>query len=1536
MDLRTLKVLRFFHLINKKKYNEKRQIEIVKASPLFDAKWYLEQNPDVKAKKIGAAKHYVKWGWKEGRNPSKEFDTEAYLEQYPELLEKNWCPLFHYMLEHKELMQKAFNKTKEKKTKTGKVTECTDYKLIAKSKYFDKRWYLKTYPDVKKAGVDPVKHYLQFGWKEGRNPSKKFSTNDYLDLNADVKRAKINPLLHYEKYGKKEGRKFQNQKCSSVFYKLAQFIRTFKNKKIKKIVLFSHELTYTGAPLSLLKAAECLKELGYQIIIVSIKDGPLAAEFRKIGKVFISNNLNKSCLIVSFCDFAIINTITLYNEYNTLKNLIPTVWWIREPVRLLEDNNSMRISFMNADNIYTMSEFSRDEYLPYNSKVKIIKHGIKDYYHHVHIGNDKFIFTVIGTIGKRKGQDVFIDGIKLVNHKIKDKCEFHVLGLPYDKSFFSNLIKTSYDETNIKFLDPISDFDSMIRYYENISCVVVPSREEPTSRVALEAMMMGKPAIISDRVGARYVLKEGENGYTFPSENAQELASCIEKMADKIKKSAAQIEKSCREAYLKNNSLTVFKEALSNMIKETLLNYTKQKILVHLHLFYHDQLDWFLTKLKNITCPYDLFVTYVVENKESNSKLKQFKKDVNLVKVPNRGYDVAPFIHVLNSVNLDNYRYILKLHTKNFRSSYWCYNSIKYIKYQWRNALVNALIGSKEIFRKNLHDLKNEFIGMIGNENLISHRGAAANEEHRLAMCEKLGYDSKSDSYISGTMFICKSFLMKDIQHLNLTFDDFEATVTTGITGTLAHAMESILGHTVENYGLQIKGRKIFEWHVFLNKICNIWVGFKKRSKHNDEWYIQHSRYFNKKWYLKTYQDVKKTGMDPVKHYMQFGWKEGRNPGPKFDTNWYLKRYKDVKAAKVNPLVHYEKHGKYEGRNPYDIRHHKPFYLYPFIIRSRYLDYLESCRQQKENKINKKLPLIISLTTYPKRIYAVIETIESLLKQTKPVDKIILWLTYEEFPNKEKGLPEELLALKERGLIIDWCHNLRSYNKLLPALKKYPKAIHITVDDDIIYPDDLVEKLYENYLKHPRDIHCRRITQFYYDKGFKTHVGGEKYWSNGSFLNKLTGVGGVLYPPYCFYKDILDERLIQKLSPTNDDLWFWIQAVLKGIKIRVVETLDPKLDYVEGSQETGLYLINDRGENLFWKDFNNLIQHYTSLHNLFLSEYKKRTSLWNKISTYIFFPYYLLRYKQIKKIKKTKSVKKDMAYYQSLTPKQYPEELTEWYEKITHHKLNLKNPQTFNEKIQWLKLYDSTPLKTRLADKYLVRKWVEKRIGKQYLIPLLGVYDSFDEIDFAKLPNQFVIKCNHGSGWNIIVKDKSKLDLKEVKEKLDEWMSTNFAFLCGLELHYRDIKPKIIIEKYIQELGDALYDYRFFCSNGKVIQIWLDVYSGTPYHQRKIYDKNWNELNIIVKWPRLEKEVEKPKNLEKMIQLSETLSENFALVRVDFYDVNNHIYFGEMTFTSMSGTGKFNPETEDLKLGNMIKLPKLAYDMDKKKYYKLK
>ena len=560
--------------------------------------------------------------------------------------------------------------------------------------------------------------------------------------------------------------------------------------------------------------------------------------------------------------------------------------------------------------------------------------------------------------------------------------------------------------------------------------------------------------------------------------------------------------------------------------------------------------------------------------------------------------------------------------------------------------------------------------------------------------------------------------------------------------------------------------------------------------------------------------------------------------------------------------------------------------------------------------------LIVSLTSYPARIETASRAIESLLRQSLKPDKLILWLAPEQFPNKEADLPQELLDLQNQGLTIDWCHDIGSYKKLIPTLKKYPDAIVVTADDDLIYHRDWLRKLYEAYDGAKKIVYVHRITRLYIRNGKfqildrRKYLRDDKYYlpslCKASAFNKLSGGAGALYPPHCFHKDVLDEEIFKRLAPTSDDIWFWLQALRNGYLVEALENGDTKLQYVVGTQQVGLTKINDSaGYKVFFKHLNGIIKYYPELLKIFKQADRKN----KKIITRILEKYNAL----------------------------YKAELQAWYWRVSGDPFsNIENPKTFNEKIQWLKLYDSTPIKTRLADKYLVRQWIKDKIGEKYLIPLLGVYDRFEDIDFDKLPNQFVIKCNHGSGYNIIVKDKSRLDLADVKSKVDAWMQENFAFKYGFELHYRDIEPKILIEKYLEAIDKALYDYRFFCSYGDVKQIWLDVASGTPQHKRKIYDKQWNELDFTVTWPRLEQCVPKPKHLETMIKLAESLSQEFSLVRVDFYYIDNKIYFGEMTFTHQSGAGKFNPASEGLRLGQQIKLPELAYNIDTGEYYKKK
>lgn len=263
------------------------------------------------------------------------------------------------------------------------------------------------------------------------------------------------------------------------------------------------------------------------------------------------------------------------------------------------------------------------------------------------------------------------------------------------------------------------------------------------------------------------------------------------------------------------------------------------------------------------------------------------------------------------------------------------------------------------------------------------------------------------------------------------------------------------------------------------------------------------------------------------------------------------------------------------------------------------------------------------------------------------------------------------------------------------------------------------------------------------------------------------------------------------------------------------------------------------------------------------------------------------------------------------------------YKYRTGKELNLSNPQTFNEKLQWLKLYDRRNVYTTMVDKYEVKKYVTDIIGEEYIIPTLGLYNSFDEIDFDKLPNQFVIKCTHDSGGLVIVKDKSKLDIKFAKKKINKCLKNNYYY-SGREWPYKNVKPRIIIEKYIEDTKDnELRDYKLFCFNGKFKLMFVATNrqgKGETYFD--FFDKDFKHLPFRNGHPNAPKLPHKPKNFEKMIDLAEQLSKDIPQVRIDFYDANGKIFFGEITFFHWSGAVPFDPEEWDYKLGKLIELPR--------------
>lgn len=265
------------------------------------------------------------------------------------------------------------------------------------------------------------------------------------------------------------------------------------------------------------------------------------------------------------------------------------------------------------------------------------------------------------------------------------------------------------------------------------------------------------------------------------------------------------------------------------------------------------------------------------------------------------------------------------------------------------------------------------------------------------------------------------------------------------------------------------------------------------------------------------------------------------------------------------------------------------------------------------------------------------------------------------------------------------------------------------------------------------------------------------------------------------------------------------------------------------------------------------------------------------------------------------------------------------YRLFVGKQLNLNNPQTYNEKLQWLKLYDHNPVYTTMVDKYAVKKYVADKIGEDYVIPTLGVWDNPGEIDFSILPNQFVLKTTFGGGGEdlIICKDKSSLDIEASIKYLTGYMKQDsYRFLK--EWPYKNVPRRIIAEKYMEEPGKpSLTDYKVMCFNGVAKLIELHNGRYTDGHTQEFYDRDWNKTKITQGsyGDVSDTLVERPEKLEEMLRLSEVLAEGIPHVRVDWYIIVNHLFFGELTFFDSSGFDDFIPEEYNYILGEWISLP---------------
>ncbi len=618
---------------------------------------------------------------------------------------------------------------------------------------------------------------------------------------------------------------------------------------------------------------------------------------------------------------------------------------------------------------------------------------------------------------------------------------------------------------------------------------------------------------------------------------------------------------------------------------------------------------------------------------------------------------------------------------------------------------------------------------------------------------------------------------------------------------------------------------------------------------------------------------------------------------------------------------------------------------------------LSVCTDDQKQKIKEQAEKILSKNTYnilysPKvsviiPVYNVEqylrECLDSVINQTLKDIEIIC--VNDGSPDNSLAILKEYAAKDKRIIIIDQKNQGLSCSRN-NALKVAKGEYILFLDSDDWLRLDTCELLYKKAKAYKLDMLNFAGTNY-------NDTTKEYQQQNGQKISYISD-----------NKDIYNRKELEKFMyniPISACRFFYRREFLDNHNIRFPEGINfednyfvrKSLIFVEnyGAEHEILYFRRVHGEsitqnqNKFFNDYievTNRISDLYSQHNIDKNIAKK------VIQSYcntLYYQYSRFRKDDILKYRKPlfsflrKMQKKYHFHDVRFNPNYgyYKGQLEQWWYRMKKQPLNLNNPRTFNEKIQWMKLYDSTPIKTRLADKYLVRDWVKEKIGEEYLIPLLGVYDKFEDIDFDKLPNQFVIKCNHGCAYNIIVRDKSLLDLQDTKTKLDKWIRENFAFNAGLELHYRDIKPKIIIEKYIENKGtNDLYDYKFWCFDGKVKYIQFLSERNLDGLKMAFYDRNWVKQNFVYSHPLDKKTIEKPSNLKLMIQLAEVLSKGFNHVRVDFYRLNDGtIYFGEMTFTSASGACIWNDESINQYFGSLIKLPKRAYNIDTGKYYKL-
>lgn len=594
-----------------------------------------------------------------------------------------------------------------------------------------------------------------------------------------------------------------------------------------------------------------------------------------------------------------------------------------------------------------------------------------------------------------------------------------------------------------------------------------------------------------------------------------------------------------------------------------------------------------------------------------------------------------------------------------------------------------------------------------------------------------------------------------------------------------------------------------------------------------------------------------------------------------FDSEYYIVANQEEGIGIEDALNHYVSNGWKEGRNPnlwFDCAFYRKMNPDVDTQSNHFLHYLfqgyVEGRQPNKSYIQRRGRLIVCpiLDTYD--VGKIQQSLQSLLNQIKSPDRIIIQLPRERFLNGQTCL--NFIDVLDKGVEVHWCDDLGAYSSLLTTVMEYPDDMVVGCSLRHVWRPDLLQNLYAAYASNPGNVVCCRAAGV----SFGEDEVGFDFLTNGtggsSFYNLPYSELGILIPPKAWKSITFDRNIFQRHAPKFPALWYWLMSVLNDHPIRELNSYNCILGNIE-AVITGI-------SNKYLDDENEFRREADSLLYYFKDELQKKLN----------FDFY----KQILRKRVIKG-----------------------FEKWSKKSFDLNVCKGFNEKIQYLKINDDNPIKSPLSDKFHAREYIRSKIGGDYFVKILGVWPSFDDIDFSKLPNQFVLKTTHGSGSIILVNNKSLLNMREAREKFIQWQKDNFALVAG-EMNYFHITPMIIAEEF---LGGAIEDYKCICKMGKVKYIWVDV-DRYNRHRRNLYSPQWEMQNFEVTYQNSAKFIPKPKYLDEMIRLAEKLTEPFLHARADFFVVADQLKIGEITFYSEAGYSDFFPQEAAVKFGEVIDL----------------